>query len=138
MEDNLNSAVKRRLPQLYFSNERWPKLFWTEDDLILLLPEVVFQAGATVPSSGWQLFYKENKAQAQRDGVTGKSLASVLGQSWRSLAPEVKNMYKRKSYVLVNLNASSCECDLVKSKSCSVQYSEAEVKNKLKRHKSDT
>jgi len=94
--------------------------------------------GPTVPSSGWQLYYKENKIQALNDGVSGKSLASVLGQSWRSLAPEEKNMYKRKAYVLVKLNASSCECDLVKSKSCSVQNSETEVENKLKRHKSET
>ena len=93
-----------------------------------------FQSGNAVPSSGWLLYCKENKAEVLKTGVSGKNIAATLGQNWRQLGTEEKNNYKRKSYVLVNLNITPFK--LVKSKSCNGKNVVCDTSDVLKRHKS--
>ena len=80
------------------------------------LRNITFQKKAPILRSGWDLYRQENKSKIEEEGFSGKNIMSKLGENWRSLKPEERNKYRRKSYVLMNMNVSSPK--LMRSKSC--------------------
>ena len=52
-----------------------------------------------MPRSGWDLFRDEKYAEVVNDGVSGKEIASQLGQRWKKVNNAEKKVWtERKIY----------------------------------------